>query len=393
MNKKRIFMLAFAVLMLTMALAISTGLAPKRVSYANENTITEKYNAKSALLKDFHTGEILFSQNENEKLPIASMVKIMTLNLIFEDIASGKLDINQEIQVSTNAASMGGSQAFLDAGSSYTADELIKSIIVASANDSCVALAEHLSGSVEDFVVRMNEKAAALGMQNTSFVNCTGLPAENAYSTALDTAIMFNHLARFDKFFDYASVWMYDIAHPGGRTTTLTNTNKLVRFYNGCDGGKTGFTKEALSCLAATAKRGETRLIAVIVGAPEAKIRNAETSRLFNWGFSNFETKRLICADDEITERVKVERGKEECVGLKIESDLFKLVKRGTKLEFETKIVIEESIKAPVKAGDIIGRIQILSGNEVIGETNLIAASSIEKASYLDIINKLIAGW
>jgi len=395
MTKNKILILAFAILILTMAVAVIGSIAPKKIAYAEgqQAAAIEKFNARSAILKDFHTGEILFSQNENEKLPIASMVKIMTLNLIFEDIESGKLDIKQEIQVSQYAAGMGGSQAFLDAGSSYTADELIKSIIVASANDACVALAEHLSGSVEDFVVRMNEKAGELGMTNTNFINCTGLPAENAYSTALDTAIMFNYLARFDRFFDYAGVWMYDIVHPGGRTTTLTNTNKLVRFYNGCDGGKTGFTKEALSCLAATAKRGETRLVAVVVGAPEAKVRNAETSKLFNWGFSNFETKRLIDLEFEVSDRIKVDRGNVDCVGVRVEGDLFKLVKRGAKLEFEHRVILEERVKAPVAAGDIVGRLEVVSGGEVIGQVDLVATESVDRAGFFDLISKLISEW
>ena len=397
MTKNRILILAFAVLMLTMAVAVTSGLAPKKVAYAQEETqnagTQEKYNARAAVLKDASTGEILFTQNEHDRLPIASMVKIMTLNLVFEDIENGKLDINQQIQVSQNAASMGGSQAFLDAGSSYSADELIKSIIVASANDSCVALAEHLSGSVEDFVVRMNEKAAELGMENTNFVNCTGLPADNSYSSAHDTAIMFRHLIGFDRFFDYAGVWMYDILHPGGRTTTLTNTNKLVRFFNGCDGGKTGFTKEALSCLAASAKRGETRLIAVVVGAPEAKIRNAETSSLFNWGFSNFETRRIINSEDVIEDRVRVDSGKEDSVGVKISDNRFKLIKRGEKLETENRIVLEERIKAPVRAGDIVGRIESVRGEEVVASVDLVASEDIERAGYFDIINKMIAGW
>ncbi|MCL2555619.1 MAG: D-alanyl-D-alanine carboxypeptidase [Firmicutes bacterium] len=395
MTKNRILILAFAVLLLTMAMAVTTSIMPKKVAYGQEQAANSqvKYNAKAAILKDFNTGEILFSQSENEKLPIASMVKIMTLNIIFEDIQNGKLKLDEQIQVSQNAASMGGSQAFLDAGSSYSADELIKSIIVASANDSCVALAEHLSGSVEDFVGRMNEKAASLGMQNTNFVNCTGLPAQNSYSTALDVGIMFKHLIGFEKFFDYAGVWMYDIQHPGGRTTTLTNTNKLVRFYNGCDGGKTGFTKEALSCLATTAKRGETRFVAVIVGAPEAKIRNAETSNLLNWGFSNFETRKIIDKNQVIEEILKVDSGKEESVGVLIKEDSFKLIKRGEKLEIETRVVLVESVKAPIKAGDIVGSIEAIRGDEVIAKVDLVASNDIEKAGYFDIINKMINKW
>ncbi|MCL2822337.1 MAG: D-alanyl-D-alanine carboxypeptidase [Firmicutes bacterium] len=354
----------------------------------------EKYNAKSVVLVDYFSGQTLFSQNPDTKLPIASMVKIMTLNIIFDDLASGTFALSDQIPISQNAASMGGSQAFLDAGSTYSADELIKSIIVASANDACVAMAEHLSGSVESFVSRMNEKAQALSLTNTVFANTTGLPVENAaaYSTAADVATMFRQLAAHKVFYDYANVWLYDLVHPGGRATTLTNTNKLVRFYNGCDGGKTGFTSEALSCLAATAKRGDTRLIAVVVGSPEAKIRNAETSRLFNHGFANFETKKIVGDDFVVENRAIVDKGRESSVGLKVDGEFYKLVKKGEKVDHELNIIVD-SVKAPVLTGDVVGKIEIKSGGEIIGVVNLVASEDVKKASYLDIVNKFVDNW
>lgn len=357
-----------------------------------KDTSTLRYNAASALLMDYNTGEILQNQNADERRPIASMVKIMTLILVFEEINKGNLSVDQQIIVSENAASMGGSQAFLQNMSKYAAGELIKSIVVASANDSCVAMAEHIAGSVEAFVVRMNEKATALGLTNTYFVNCTGLPAPNQYSTAVDVAVMFRELISHEQFFEYAKIWMYDFAHPDGRVTSLTNTNKLVRFYNGCDGGKTGFTSEALSCLAATAKRGDTRLISVIVAAPSSKERNAEVSKMLNYGFANYETRQLVFKGLPIDEKAAVGRGKENNVTIAPASDYFRLIKKGEKTELQITPEINQ-INAPVSKGDVAGKINVLINGEKVGEVNLIAMSDIGRASYLDFINKLIKEW
>ena len=227
--------------------------------------------SKEAVLVSADSGEVLFEHNADEKRPIASMVKIMTLLLCFENADSGKFSFDDMITVSQRAASMGGSQAFLDAGSAYMAEDLVKSIVIASANDSCVAMAEHIGGSVEGFVNLMNKRADELGMQDTVFVNCTGLPAAGQFSTAKDVSKMFRELIGHKKYFEYSGVWMEDFQHPGGRVTGLTNTNKLIRQYNGCDGGKTGYTSEAMHCLAATAKRGDMRLISVVVGLTKIK--------------------------------------------------------------------------------------------------------------------------
>ena len=219
---------------------------------------------KSGFLVDVATGTVLYSRNEKERLPIASMVKIMTALLTLEEVDSGRLALDDDVRISENAASMGGSQVFLDAGTTHKAGDLLKTVIVASANDSCVALAEHIDGCVEGFVARMNAKAKQLGMTDTVFKNCTGLPAAESFSSARDVSIMFRELIKHPVFFEYARVWLEDYKHPDGRTTTITNTNKLVRFYEGCDGGKTGFTSEAKFCLCATAKKNGMRVVAVV---------------------------------------------------------------------------------------------------------------------------------
>lgn len=352
----------------------------------------ENCNAKSALLMDYSTGRVLFAQNENERRPIASMVKIMTLNLIFEALEDGKLLLDEKIGVSENAAGMGGSQAFLESGDEYAADELIKSIVVASANDSCVAMAEYLQGSVEGFVAQMNEKAKQLGMDDTNFVNCTGLPADGQYSCAADAAKMFFELIGHEKFFEYAKVWMYDFKHPDGRVTELTNTNKLVRFYNGCDGGKTGYTSEAMSCLAATAKRGDTRLVSVVLAAPSAKERNAEISKLFNYGFANYETRKLVASGDE-TGEVAVDGGKVAVVKVCAEKDLCCLVKKGDKREIEYRVDLPDKVSAPIKSGCVVGSLYAYSDGEKVGEVKLITMSDVDRANYMDYIDKIVDNW
>ncbi|MDE6302938.1 MAG: D-alanyl-D-alanine carboxypeptidase, partial [Clostridia bacterium] len=228
---------------------------------------------KAQYLIDYGTGTVIYSRNENARLPIASMVKIMTAMLTFEAIERGDVSLDDDVLISQESASMGGSQVFLDAGTTHKLGDLLRTVIVASANDSCVALAEHIEGSVGAFVAKMNARAKELGMENTCFKNCTGLPAAESFSCAKDAATMFMQLIKYPVYFDFAKVWLEDYEHPSGRKTTITNTNKLVKFYNGCDGGKTGYTSEAKFCLTATAMRNNMRVIAVVVGADSSTVR------------------------------------------------------------------------------------------------------------------------
>lgn len=347
---------------------------------------------RSAILLDHDTGTVVFEQNADERHPIASMVKIMTLNLVFDEIANGNLTKDCEVQISEYAASMGGSQAFMDAGGAYKVGELIKSIIVASANDACVALSEHISGDTQLFVDRMNQKATSLGMENTNFANCTGLPSPNGYSTARDVALMTREMINHPAFFEYSTIWMFDFQHPSGRTTELANTNKLVRFYEGCDGGKTGFTNESKYCLSATAKRGNTRLISVVIGAETSKIRNAENSKLFNYGFANYETKQLVEKGVVVEGEFAVKSGKTKTVQLMTESDFFNFDKRNQKSEFTFETIVD-SLKAPLEKGQVAGVMKVIRDGEVVGEVNLVTTDSVKKAGYLDILNDIISAW
>ncbi len=244
--------------------------------------------AKSSFLMDYGTKTVMHEQNGQAHLPIASMCKIMTLLLSFEAIEEGKLSIDEEISVSERAASMGGSQVFLEANAKYPVKELIKSIVVCSANDSCVAMAERIAGSEGLFVEKMNEKAKVLGANDTLFANCTGLPKEPQYSCARDVALMLKALLNHEEYYDFGKVWLDKFQHPKGRYTEITNTNKLVRFYEGCDGGKTGFTNEAGFCLAATAKRGNMRIISVVIGEESSANRFEDVRTMFDYAFANY---------------------------------------------------------------------------------------------------------
>lgn len=348
---------------------------------------------KSAYLIDDATGTVLYARNENERRPIASMVKIMTSLLIFERLDSGALTLDDDVAISHNAASMGGSQVFLSEGTTHKLGDLLKTVIVASANDSCVALAEHAEGSVENFVGKMNMRAKELGMQNTSFKNCTGLPCAEAFSTAKDVSIMFRSLITHPKYFDYAKIWLEDYEHPDGRKTTITNTNKLVRFYDGCDGGKTGYTNEAKFCLSATAKRDNMRVIAVMMGADSSKNRNAAISAMFDWAFSNFENKVLLKSGENLGETVNVVGGKTGELNLTVQNDLCELVKRGSESEYQLIYDIPSSVKAPVKCGDVVGEVKLIKGGEVVNSQKIVANEDVERRNLFDSIKEIGKRW
>ena len=357
----------------------------------NVNTVNAenmKLTSKSAVLMNCD-GEVLFEHNKDERRPIASMVKIMTLLLCFENIDANKISIEDEVVASERASSMGGSQAFLDAGASYKVENLIKSVIIASANDSCVALAETISGSVEGFVEQMNKKAEDLGMTNTVFTNCTGLPMAGQFSTANDVGIMFSQLIKHKKYFEYANIWMDDFLHPSGRVTGLTNTNKLIRQYNGCDGGKTGYTAEAGHCLAATAQRNGTRLISVIVGGIDSKTRFSENKALFDYGFANFESKLYLSAEKPIEQKVKVIGGKQNELSVKLEKDLTCFGRKG---QSAGEIVLElpEKVKAPVTEGDEIGYAHVVVNGKKVASVKVIATQSVKKATFWDYLKNTL---
>jgi len=367
---------------LAMTLAISLVL-PTAMGNAVQTKAAE--SCKAVYVCDYESGSVVEQYHETERLPIASMCKIMTLLLGFEAIERGDLALDETITVSERAAGMGGSQVFLQANLSYTAAELIKSIVVCSANDSCVALAERISGTSEAFVDRMNERAKELGAENTLFANCTGLPLEPQYSCAKDVSLMFRELLRHENYFDYAKIWLEDFSHPDGRITGMTNTNKLIRQLEGCDGGKTGFTNQAGFCLAATAKRNEMRMICVVIGAKSSAERFQIVSDRINCAFANYESTVIAGADVALDERLPVSGCKAGDIAVCPERTLTVFAKKNQPLEdVTTEIVLKSGVKAPVAKGDVVGEMIVYRAGVELSRCNLLAMETAERFSYFD---------
>ena len=317
----------------------------------------------------------------------------MTIELVCEKLESGELDIDEKVVVSRNAQSMGGSQVFIEEGGEYTVGDLLKSTIVSSANDASVALAERISGSEDSFVVLMNKKAKELGLKNTNYVNCTGLPASNQYSCAKDTALLLKQVLTHDDYHKFSTIWMDTLSHPKGRESELVNTNKLIRYYEGCDGGKTGSTSEAGYCLVATAKRGDMRLIGSVLGAENGKKRFSETSSLLNYGFNNFENRQVVNKNSELGEKLQVKNSKQNEISVIAEKDIFVLSKKGEDNDITTKIELNESIKAPIKKGDKVGKIYVIRNSEVIDFSEILANEDANSITIMDNITKIAENW
>lgn len=350
--------------------------------------------AKSAYMVDFGTGTVLYERNPDKRMPIASMVKIMTLLLTFEHIESGHLSFDQKLVISENASGMGGSQMFLDTGLEYPVSDLIKGIVVCSANDASVAIAETISGSVEEFIVLMNERAKALGMENTSFVNVTGLPQEGQYCTARDATTMMRELLKHKDYYKFSSIYMENYTHPDGRITELVNTNKLVRFYKGCDAGKTGFTNEAMFCLSASALRNNMRVVATVIGAENSKARFAEVSSMFNYAFANYSEDRLVCKDEPIANDIEVRRGETDRITVAADRDVYVLRKKGDGAKYSVSVELNDKLIAPVAKGSVIGKVTVVDQNgNVAGTANIVALEEIQAARFKDSLKKILMDW
>lgn len=345
-----------------------------------------EYNAKAVILMDSGSGAVLYEDNADEPLPPASVTKIMTMLLIMEAIDRGDITYDTVVTASERAKSMGGSTIFLDTGEQMTVDDLLKGIAVASGNDACVAMAEHLSGSVEAFVERMNERAAELGMTNTHFVNCNGLDAEGHYCSARDIAVMSRELMKHSDIFRYTTIWMDSLR---GGAFQLANTNKLVRFYDGATGLKTGSTNNALCCVSATAKRDGMHLIAVVMGSPNSKARFAAASGLLNYGFANFAAAELG-EKDKIVCRERVSKGVKEEIELAASDTVSALLPKSRIGEVETETEIRP-LTAPIEKGTVVGEIRALLDGEIIASCSLVAAETVPKRgmfSYFRLLMK-----
>lgn len=348
----------------------------------------EKLNFKATFLIDYNSKTVISSYNENEKLPIASMTKIMLLNLIYKNESEGNLDFNEEIVVSERASSMGGSQVYLVANETYKVKDLVKSIVVASANDASVAMAERLYGSEEECVNAMNEEVKAMGLKNTCFQNCTGLPKPMHYSSAKDMASIFCSLISYDKYFENSKVWLDYIEHKKNKTE-IANTNKLIRYYEGCDGGKTGFTNEAGFCLTATAKRGNMRLVAVVIGADTSKNRFKCVSDMFNNGFNNYTNKCIVDKSTPLEVKAKVNAGKKEEIEVKPLEDFYIFSKKNVKDNIETVLNLN-TLKAPINKGDTVGELTVYRDGVEVKKVKIVSNESVKVKTFKDYISDII---
>ena len=347
----------------------------------------------SYLLMEASTGQVILEQNADETRPVASVTKLMTLLLVLEALDAGTVSLTDSIVCSSNAAGMGGSQALLDAGSAYPLEDLLKSTIVASANDSAVALAEHLAGTEANFVERMNRRAAELGLTQTVYQNCTGLPAEGQHTTARDVANLSRQIGRHPLYYQYSTLWMDTLEHPGGRTTDLVNTNRLVRFFEGCDGYKTGSTDEARYCISATAQKDGMRLIAVLLGTPASQTRFNEARKLLEYGFSTYRLLPVCQAGDALGEEVSVARGSADTVGAAAGAGMTLLIRRGEESSVSLQVALPEEVQAPVAKGDTLGELRVLKDGNLIATLHATATEDVGLPGVLEALLRIVQAW
>ena len=369
--KKRFFLLLFALLLL-----------PVNIK-AEENTELIK-NATSGLLMEQSTGEIIFEKEKDKQVAVASMTKMVAQTIILENIESGKIKWDDIVSVSKNAADMGGSQIYLTAGEKMSVKDLFKGISMASANDATVAMAEYIAGDEASFVKLMNKKVKELGLKNTTFKNSTGLDEEGHLSTAYDMAIIARNLLNHEKILDFSSVYEDYLRQDTENKFWLVNTNKLVRFYDGADGLKTGHTDAAKYCLAATAKKDGMRLIAIVLGEENSKIRNSETMALLDYGFN---TKKItvVKKKDKVVKELEFDKGDKEKIQLVPKYDVGVLenkASRGNKYKYNIKV---DKIKLPIKQGDVLGKIIVKDGKKEITKVDLVSKTSIKKLNYIEL--------
>lgn len=351
-------------------------------------------NGISNVLIDTSTKTILSENEKDKELPMASMTKMMTLLLVMERLEDNKISLDDMVLITKNASSMGGSQVYLEEGQSYKLETLIKSVAIASANDAAVALAEHIAGSTTEFVRLMNEKVSELGLKHTAFKNVHGLDEEGHYSSAYDMAMIGLELIKHEQILKYSSIYEDYVEHPNGNKTWIVNTNKLINYYDGVDGLKTGYTSNSGYCITVTAKRGNMRLIAVVMGEADNKIRNQDIITMLNYGFANFKLETILDKNADLG-YTNVSFGSIPQVKLKLQEDAVDLVNVLDEYNYSYEIIKEE-VTAPVKVGDIVGKVQIYANDTKISEYNLTVEKDVKKANILEFyrrnLNNLLKG-
>ena len=346
-------------------------------------------SCKAALLMDSATGTVLYENNSHEKMPMASVTKIMTMLIAMENIDSGKMSYDDTVTGSAYAKSMGGSTIFLDEGEQLSVNDILKGIAVASGNDAAVAMAEHIAGSAPAFVEMMNKRAAELGMKDTHFVNCNGLDADGHYSSAYDIALMSRELLKHPGIHKFTTIWL-DSLRDG--KFTLSNTNKLVRFYDGCTGLKTGSTSKAGFCISATAKRNNMHLIAVIMAAPTSKQRQADASALLNYGFSTYSVTDAVTKGEKIKD-VSVNKGTEAKCPVVCADNVGTLSKKGEKVEIKKIVKLKKNVTAPVSKGEKAGELICMNDKKEVGRTELLYDGDVKKMTVFYAYGLIVDKW
>lgn len=343
-------------------------------------------NAKSGIIMEPTTNKIIFEKNSHEHLEPASMTKMMTLLLTFEAIDNGKISLDDMVHISKVAASMGGSQMFLEENSNIRLEEIIKGVSIASANDGAVALAEYIGGSVENFISMMNQKVADLGLTDTHFANPHGLHADNHYSSAYDMAIIAANLISHEKILQYTSIYEDYFNKPDGSRTWLVNTNKLTRYYDGVDGLKTGYTKEAGYCLTATAKKNNIRYITVVMGEPSSDLRSSETTNMLNYAFNSFKLNTIISKSQELG-NIYIDKSKEKTAKIVAKKDITELINKEKDNPNYTYNLKIDKLNAPIKAGTKIGTVEIMDNEGlIVREEEVTIESDITKSSFIKMV-------
>lgn len=364
-------------------------LTPVASAAEKQAKLAEK--ASSAIVIERDTGEVLFEKNSHERLPPASMTKIMTMLLIMEAIDKGSIKYDDMVRTSEYAASMGGSQIFLEPGEEMTVTDMLKAIAVASGNDASVAMAEHIAGTEEEFVSMMNDKAKELGLENTNFINANGLPAPDHYTTSYDLAMTSKELLKYEDITKFTGIYEDYLREDTDNKFWLVNTNKLVRFYPGVDGLKTGFTREAKYCLTATAEKNDMRVISVIMGAPTPKDRNAQVTSMLDYAFSRFMTHKLYDREHVLAD-VEVSKGDKEKIPVMTSESVSILTKKGEKIDdVVERLEIDANLRAPVKKGDVLGSLVVEKNGETLVSSPLIAGDDVFEASWWKMFKRVLS--
>lgn len=378
---------------LTVALLLLPGACAAAKAAPLEEGTPVDITSPSAMLLEASTGTVIFEKNADEKRQVASVTKLMTLLLCFEGLESGTISLEDDVTVSQAAAGQIGSQALLDAGATYQLKDLLRSTIIASANDSACALAEHMAGTEEAFADMMNARAAELGMTDTVYVNCTGLPADGQFTTARDVATLSLEVCKHPDYFTYAAVWMDTLTHPGGRVTDLTNTNRLVRFYEGCDGLKTGSADVSKYCLSATAEKNGLRLIAIVLGSSASQTRFNEARAMLEYGFAGYKRVTILQKGERLGKTVRVKLGMTEEVEAAVGAGLSMLMKLGQEKLLSLEVELPEEVEAPVQAGDTIGVVRVKLGDQVIAKLPAVAAEDVGMPGLLEGFFLVVKNW